>query len=241
MALLDTAVGIGTGFMDKAFAKERSDQDWKRQKKVLQNQIQWKTADAKAAGIHPLYALGAPTSSYSSTVGNYGPDPMSSSLREMGQDIGRAVEATSTSGRRESDKMAALGLERAGLENDLLRSQIAKLNQPGTGPAAPGGSRPNTVMMGGTPFPIDPSTTPAQVAEEEFGEIGGELVGGANAVQAADRAVSQWLLDNFGASAQQYIPQNIDWRSLMSWVRHPRSRNIPRGSTHYKTSTKRWR
>ena len=41
-----------------------NDQNTKLQKEFAQNSIQWRVADAKKAGIHPLYAIGASSSSY---------------------------------------------------------------------------------------------------------------------------------------------------------------------------------
>lgn len=71
--------------------------------------IRWRVEDAKAAGLHPLYALGAQIPSYS-PVHNEAPAQIS----EMGQNIGRAVQATQTAQER----------VRSALELQLLRSQI---------------------------------------------------------------------------------------------------------------------
>lgn len=109
------------------------------QKEFAQNSIQWKVADAKKAGIHPLYALGAQTHSFTPVHTGLG-----SSLADAGQSIGRAVDAYADRDNRLDGFVKAsqaLQLERGKLENDLLKVQIASagatLTQPGTPPAAP--------------------------------------------------------------------------------------------------------
>ncbi|QGH72369.1 MAG: putative minor capsid protein [Microviridae sp. ctQch27] len=111
----------------------------KLQKEFAQQGIRWKVADAQAAGIHPLYALGAQTHSFQPFMTGAG-----SELANMGQDVSRAIGATQTAGERaHTQAMAALELDRAKLENELLRSQIARAN------AAPNPPLP------GTPYLID--------------------------------------------------------------------------------------
>lgn len=106
------------------------------QREFAQNGIRWKVEDAKAAGIHPLYAMGAPTVSASpSYMAGSVPD-----LSGVGQDIGRAIDAKRTGSERVTARLEALSVERAQLENDLLRSQIAKVNQPASPPPLPGGN-----------------------------------------------------------------------------------------------------
>lgn len=46
-------------------AVDTSGQDYERQKEFAQNAIQWRVADAKKAGLHPLYALSGGGASYS--------------------------------------------------------------------------------------------------------------------------------------------------------------------------------
>lgn len=126
-----------------------ANKDRKLQKQFAQNQIQWKVADAKAAGVHPLYALGAPTISFS-PVGDGG---AGASLSELGQDLTRArmagmdsrqraAEFAATAARNAmNDRMAAerhaIDLEHGALQNDLLRSQLARMNSAQVGPSSP--------------------------------------------------------------------------------------------------------
>lgn len=120
---------IGQNDQAKQMARNR-----KLQKEFAQRGIQWKVADAKAAGLHPLAALGAQTMSPSLQVGG---SPLGESLASMGQDIGRAVAQGTPTAKRNAQFLAAtqeLQLERGALENQLLKAQINKLNAPGTGP-----------------------------------------------------------------------------------------------------------
>lgn len=130
---------IGRG-IDALTGGNDTDQDWKRQKKVMQNSISWRVADAKRAGIHPLYALGAPTMSYSASAGSSGPS-LGETLGGMGQDVSRAVAAGMSDAER---RLQQLTLEKAGLENEYLRSQIASVNSRTireSAPAFPAGSK----------------------------------------------------------------------------------------------------
>ncbi|AYQ58214.1 putative VP2 [Microviridae sp.] len=170
--LIGAAGSLAGGLLGSSANKEASDQDWKRQKKVLQNSISWRVADAKRAGIHPLYAMGAPTSSFTSTIA--GSDPIGNALQNMGQDVGRAVNSYMSKDQRAADMMSQLALERGELENELLRSQIRRNNAPGTGP---GLSSDGTVTFGGgEPLKLGP-TTPAQDLEQQYGELAGDMGG----------------------------------------------------------------
>lgn len=84
-----------------------------QQREFAQNGIRWKVVDAKAAGIHPLAALGAQTFSYNPVM--TGDNGISEALGRMGQGIDRAAHAK------------ALIEERA-LDAELKRAQISNVN-----------------------------------------------------------------------------------------------------------------
>jgi hypothetical protein len=115
------------------------------QKEFAQQGIRWKVEDAKAAGIHPLYALGANTLGFSpvSTGDVYSP---ARGMAEMGQDLSRAIQATRTNSERTQVAADSLRLRNMELQNELLQAQIAKMNQPGTPPARPDGTAPSGVV-----------------------------------------------------------------------------------------------
>lgn len=107
-----------------------ADQDRAFQLAAATQGIRWKVNDAKAAGIHPLYALGAPTFNPSPTslMSDGGSSSnMGASLAAMGQGVERALMAAAPQEERDATIMTQLGLERAQLQNELLRTQIASI------------------------------------------------------------------------------------------------------------------
>lgn len=103
-------------------------QNMAQQREFAQHGVQWKVEDAKAAGINPLAALGANTASFSPvSVGGEAPKP-GDAFSGMGQDLQRAFKASSTAAMREESDNAELRkaqIEKAGLENDVLKQEIA--------------------------------------------------------------------------------------------------------------------
>lgn len=111
------------------------------QKEFAQSGIQWKVQDAEKAGIHPLYALGANTTSYQPTnVGGGAAD--FSFLGDAGQNIGRAINATrSTPAQALALQATKTQIEGLQLDNELKRTQLASAlalaNQTGPTPGMP--------------------------------------------------------------------------------------------------------
>lgn len=129
------------------------------QREFAQNGIRWKVADAKAAGIHPLAALGAQTFSYNPVAtGDYG---ISEALGRMGQGVDRAAHAK------------ALAEERA-LDADLKRAQIANVNAQTdavqTQAMASKASLANTAQV--PPMPVTNATTPAGILDKPIQAFG---------------------------------------------------------------------
>lgn len=96
------------------------------QREFAQSGISWKVADAQRAGIHPLAALGAQTTSFSPV--SVGGGAATSDYGSMGQDLGRALKAAMSDQDREEQtrrEASKLALEKAGLENDILKTELA--------------------------------------------------------------------------------------------------------------------
>lgn len=155
-----------------AAAEERA-----QQKEFAQQGIQWRVADAQAAGVHPLYALGASIPTYTPSASVFQADrSMGDALSAMGQDVGRAVNSVASPGDKVKVAMDGLLLERAGLENELLRSQIRRVNAPGTGVGVPGGDRQFIDGQGSLAGPSGDlysvgKGASAQQLEDEYGDV----------------------------------------------------------------------
>lgn len=144
---------------DMAFAREQ----FNYQKQLAESGIRMRVADAKAAGLHPLAALGASGTSITpiSVGGGYSVDhggssrgsDIGSSLANMGQGIGRAVAATQSKEERMQSAYEMTVQRQQIASNDLdlqiKAAQLSRLTQqvgPGMHPAAAGHvMKPNEV------------------------------------------------------------------------------------------------
>lgn len=111
-------------------AEENNAKNIQLQKDFAQQGIQWKVNDAKAAGIHPLFALGANTHSFAPV--NAGDTSGGAGIAAAGQDISRAINAVSSAPQKTNaigQAVATLQVENASLQNEMLRTQIMRLKQ----------------------------------------------------------------------------------------------------------------
>lgn len=125
-----------------AIAQRNAEENRRMQIHFAENGIKMRVDDAMRSGVHPYFALGASTSSFSPvSVGHVPEDGLAQGLRSAGQDISRAVHATSSQSERieraHSTAATALTLQNMDLRNELLRAQIAKLKGDQVGPPLP--------------------------------------------------------------------------------------------------------
>jgi hypothetical protein len=165
-SLLGGALGRSSSSKAREAEGVQRDLDRQLQREFAQSGIRWKVNDAKLAGIHPLYALGAQTHSFAPTSAGVSMtgDPFADSLQSAGQDIGRAVQAGFSKPEKHTLKMRQLAEERGELENALLRSQIAKNSQ--TGPALPSAVPDQAALPGQHDAPPIPGRHPGYKVDE---------------------------------------------------------------------------
>lgn len=124
-ALVSAGASLLGGLMGKSSQSKAVKKQIKYQREFAQHGVRWKVADAKAAGIHPLYALGASTPSFQPIAIN---DPLPQAIANMGQDIGRAMTAGTPQEQRTDAAALALAQQRAQLQNQELEARIAGQN-----------------------------------------------------------------------------------------------------------------
>lgn len=102
-------------------------------REMAKNAIRWRVEDAKAAGLHPLAALGANVATSNPVTVGGNDDSRWDSLSRAGQNIARAASHFNTAEERANKKMAdSLTLQKMALENKLLESQITNISKPTT-------------------------------------------------------------------------------------------------------------
>lgn len=198
---LASAIGSIYGANQNAQAQEQINaQNIAEQERFAQNSIQWKVADAKAAGINPLAALGAPTSSFSNVVA---PQP-GAGFSSAGQAIGRALSALQSPEDRAADTAAKVAaLDKTQAEADYYRSMALKN-------VAPGNPPPVVSTSPVQPVPFKPTMTgddPGTVAGSGPGTQIYDLPGGAKGVTPPHDIASLGFFHP--ASLAWYISQGI--------------------------------
>jgi len=131
------------------------------QKEFAQQGVQWRVADAKKAGIHPLAALGASLVNYQpQQVGYSGGSKTRNKIAAIARTMGVGIQ--SAVNKVADKKMRQLQLEKEQAEIDLIKAQTGRINEPQTG-GIPDPDRMNSEQIPGT------EDVPVQVLKQKDG------------------------------------------------------------------------
>lgn len=206
------------GMLSDDAASKNNERNIAMQREFAQNGIQWKVADAKKAGIHPLYAMGNSGISFSpQTVGGSG---LGSALASAGQDVSRAISSTQDQPTRDgmfARSVQELQLQNFTLKNDLLAAQIAKLRHapnppmpsPGTATEAPLDDKMQERkrnVIGGSEIRSHPGYGPSEGFTSEYGEP-------IEWIYAPLKTYMDWAYHNSGARSVAEYRSIIDRRN----------------------------
>lgn len=156
-AIIGAGASLASTFLNKKAADDANarqeaiaERNIALQKEFAQSGVQWKVEDAKKAGIHPLYALGASTTSFAPvSVGSS--VPSYDGIAQAGQNIGRAIDATRSKGDQQNAQIQtafnAAQLEGAKLDNEIKRAKLASVSAVSRSPG--NSSVPVNVTAGG--------------------------------------------------------------------------------------------
>lgn len=182
--------GLVNGMLNRDAVQQANATNWANSLYMAKNSIQMRVADATKAGVHPLYAMGAPTMSFAPAQAGDAGAPvrgLAAGLAGMGQGLDRAL-GVSTDG---VGKLSVaqqlrgneLGLENQELQNQILKQRLASMVAPGTPPGVPAEGEPFAhpsdkpektppLMLGGTRLAQDPETSPMKAWEDRYGDEG---------------------------------------------------------------------
>ena len=168
------------------------------QREFAQNGIRWKVEDAKQAGIHPLYALGASTPSFSPVSANF--SNQLDGLASASQDIGRAIDSTRTSSERMESRIARLQVEGMEIDNAKKRAELRLLEQPASGPPGPSGSLGDSSLIFGDAFKVRPDIWAVPMRPPNVNDLGNPVFHGPAGVisEGARRTPHQDFEDYWG-------------------------------------------
>lgn len=175
------------------------------QREFAQHGIRWKVEDAKAAGLHPLYAIGASTPSYTPiTVGE-----TTNAFHRMGQGIRNAAAATMSPEERQVHELTLAETQSRIKQNDAIANyynseaarsaQQAVSQKPIPTSVDKTSIKPNSRTIHAPAGTLRTSeTTPSEVVESEYGDLAQEIYG-------ASRMVND-LLMNFWDAVEKVNP-----------------------------------
>lgn len=176
---------LGGVMSDRSTVRQNA-QNVAYQKEFAQKGVQWKVEDAKKAGLHPLYALGATTTSFS-------PVPVTGSA--TGDAIARGASNIAKSMSQSKMNKLQTDLVEAQIQESRSRSIAALAQAKATNAEADfvtkqaiesAHRRDTQLRAGGVPITKDPNWSDTQDMEDRYGDVAGALygliVGGADVV-----------------------------------------------------------
>lgn len=160
---------IGAG-VDSWTQQKINKENYDMQKEFAQNSLQWKMADAKKAGIHPLVALGAQTYSASpSSVASGSGKSIGRGFEKFGQAIDTYIADDEDRRRLENERLA--------LENKKLEAEINGKFSQGVGSlmSSSSGSSPSAIVTG-NPDSVSSQKLKEQTNVDKSIKVGNGLV-----------------------------------------------------------------
>lgn len=119
---IETVTGIGGAIYSNRQNEQKEAKSAALQREFAQMGIRWRVEDAKAAGLHPLFALGGQLPQFSPA---FSTDSVGPALANAGQSVGRAIASQETTAERQAQALAMQLLESQIRETDA-RAGLAR-------------------------------------------------------------------------------------------------------------------
>jgi len=171
---MDALIGAGASLLGGLFDSSSANKANAQQMDLAKNSISYRVEDAKRAGIHPLYALGAPTLS-STTHTN----TMGQSIADAGSKIAKGISngyEKQLQAKNLESITADINLKNAQtsgfIQEQKIASDLARVNQ--TGRTA---GNPNHLTIGGGKVHPSKDWSDTQKIEDRYGDLVSWLYG----------------------------------------------------------------
>lgn len=119
-SLVGAGSSLAGGMINAATSKSIAREQMAMQREFAQNGIQWKVEDAKKAGLHPLYAIGASTATY--TPVSQDSSAMGNAVADAGAYLGKAIDGSIDKETRRQLEQENLEYARQQREMSMMKS-----------------------------------------------------------------------------------------------------------------------
>ena len=150
----EAVAGAASSLLGGLFGDSAADKANAQQMDLAKNSISYRVADAKRAGIHPLYAIGAPTMSTTMQT-----SPMGNAIANAGQSIAKGIgKAGEADARALAMEQGKANIAKTLAETDYVNQQAAasKVQMLQASLTGAGGARPSKNADGtlDNPYPL---------------------------------------------------------------------------------------
>lgn len=220
--VIGAAASIGGGFLSNMFNTQQRKGGEAFQREFAQNALSWRVADAKRAGIHPLFALGANVSSGQPVVVG---DQVGPAIAEAGQSVGKLMDKVSANDQFAMKQMEYNMLEAQTQEarqraystqlDNMQKEKLLNQGPSGVGPMDLGAYMKGLQETGQDPQQSSPGyVNQLDVKPRELTQM---LKGFPGVVPGLDQGMEQIWLPNPGGEA---LPFLIPIMKGESWQEH---------------------
>lgn len=108
---LSVGIGMWERRQERKSAEEQANRNIDAQREFAQHGVRWRVEDAKAAGLHPLFALGGAGAAFAPNPITVGSSGLGAGLERMGQNLSSAAARTMTVEQRNMHLMQLKAME----------------------------------------------------------------------------------------------------------------------------------
>jgi gas vesicle protein len=166
---------VAGALISKKSSSDTNQQNYTESKEFAKHGIQWRVEDAKKAGLHPLYALGAPAMSPNPST------PDMTDYSKIGQSVGSSIDKSldKNSKHQQNIQTHIMNEQLKGLQIDNML-KLRDAGKPRPNPMSDGNyntKKKDHMLIGGHKVEFNPNWSDAEATEQRHGDIASWLYG----------------------------------------------------------------